>query len=321
MKIKPLSKEQLIISIDRLTRFKNPETKYLRVFKDIILSNLLEPKFKLSELDDLDYDTIKQYAQKIINFSLNSEGTDLKVNSLIYDYELSVFNVDNNVKKLLKNEIDYNAIIKLLGDDIPLNLKWLKNLSVTISQIEDRKSFGLRFPVEKVVISEGITEEILLPEFSKLAGYDFDKNGIVMISAGGKSQVVKLFYKLSEELKIPVFVLLDRDAQSNYEEIKPRLRAFDNVHVLSCGEFEDLLTISLIKKSLNYMFNNISMFDFDKSDASMVKTLENIFRHRGLHEFKKAEFAHAVKSNINSKEDLSEEIINIVTEIKNLIKI
>ena len=54
MKIKPLTKEQLIISADRLTRFKDTETKYLRVFKDIINSNLIEPKLKKQDLDDIE---------------------------------------------------------------------------------------------------------------------------------------------------------------------------------------------------------------------------------------------------------------------------
>ena len=39
MKYKKLTKEQLLISFDRLTRFKEPVIKYERVFKDIILSN------------------------------------------------------------------------------------------------------------------------------------------------------------------------------------------------------------------------------------------------------------------------------------------
>ncbi len=56
MKIKQLTKEQLIISTDRLTRFKEPEIKYLRVFKDIILNNLIEPKYKKSELDEMSYE-------------------------------------------------------------------------------------------------------------------------------------------------------------------------------------------------------------------------------------------------------------------------
>ena len=40
-------------------------------------------------------------------------------------------------------------------------------------------------------IVEGITEEILLPVFSKLLGYDFYAHGIQIIPAGGKNQVVK----------------------------------------------------------------------------------------------------------------------------------
>ena len=55
MKYKKLKKEQLLISIDRLTRFKPTEEKYLRVFKDIIISNLIEPKLKKSELENMDY--------------------------------------------------------------------------------------------------------------------------------------------------------------------------------------------------------------------------------------------------------------------------
>ena len=65
MKIKQLTKEQLIISIDRLTRFKEPDIKYLRVYKDIILNNLIEPKFKKAELDNMDYEEIKNIAEQI----------------------------------------------------------------------------------------------------------------------------------------------------------------------------------------------------------------------------------------------------------------
>ena len=323
MKIKPLSRDQIIISVDRLTRFKEPEVKYLRVFKDIILSNLIEPKFKRAELDLMDYETLKNYAQDIINFSLNSEVEDIRINELLYEYEFSVFNFDKNTEKLLKNRINYHEIINLLDGNLPLNLLWLKNLALTNSQTNDRQKFGLRFPLEKIVISEGITEEILLPEFAKLADYDFDKNGVLMLSAGGKNQVVKLFYRLSETLKLPVYVLLDKDAQTNYEEIKPKLRDFDMVHVLSNGEFEDVLQPELIKRSLNYVFNNISEYesiDTSPSDSGMVKILEDLFKHRGLHEFKKSEFAHVVKENLKSKADLSDEITAIISEIRCLNK-
>ena len=50
MKYKKLTPEQIKISLDRLTRFKFTREKYLRVFSDIILSNLIEPKIKKNEL-------------------------------------------------------------------------------------------------------------------------------------------------------------------------------------------------------------------------------------------------------------------------------
>ena len=52
-----------------------------------------------------------------------------------------------------------------------INLKWLKLLSNETNQIINRSNFGLKFPVEKVIIAEGITEEILLPKFAQICGY------------------------------------------------------------------------------------------------------------------------------------------------------
>ena len=46
-------------------------------------------------------------------------------------------------------------------------------------------------------------------------------------------------YDLPIHRKPPIFVLLDSDAQENYEQIIPRLRENDFVHVISKGEFED----------------------------------------------------------------------------------
>ncbi len=322
LKIKPLTKDQIIISIDRLTRFKYPETKYLRVFKDILTNNLISPKFKKSELDTMDYTTLRDYAEEIINHSINklnlNYDNDYLINQRLFDYETSTFNLDENSQLLLKNKINYKACIDLLDENCPINLKWLKNLSVSKDLIKDRSELKLRFPLEKIVISEGITEETLLPEFAKLCNYDFDRNGVYMLSAGGKNQVVKLFYQLSEALKIPIFILMDNDAEENYKEIKPKLRSFDKVHILKCGEFEDVLPVELIKKTLAYGLKNISMIELEavNQDSSMVKILEEIFKHRGMHEFKKSEFAQMVQKNLSSTEDVSPEIYDIISEIK-----
>lgn len=321
LKIKPLTKEQLKISIDRLTRFKNTEAKYLRVFKDILTNNLICPKFKKSELDELDYEILKNLAEKIINFSLESLGFpsdgDFVINQRLYDYEKSVFKISEDAEKLLKNKINYKGFLNLTTSDDVKNLLWLKALGKDESIREVRKLRGLHFPVEKVLICEGITEETLLPEFAKIYGFDFEKNGIHVISAGGKNQVVKTYYQLSETLNLPIFVLLDGDAEDNLNSIKAKIRYIDGFYILKSGEFEDVLPKPLIERTLNYAFENISLSGWNLSDETIptVKKLEEIFKHRGLHEFKKSEFATLVKTNIKDKNDLSEEIINILENI------
>ena len=83
-------------------------------------------------------------------------------------------------------------------------------------------------------------------------------------------------------------------------------------------EFEDLLPNSLIARTLNYATQNISLAPIDELEeaTSKVEFLEEFFKHRGVHEFKKAEFANLVKQNIKDISDVSEEIVEIIDEIK-----
>ena len=321
-KIKPLTKEQIVISIDRLTRFKNTEVKYLRVFRDILVNNLISPKFKKSDLEKMNYNELRNWAEYIINYSLLNLGIKLEedylINQRLYEYENSVYENEENVLSLLKNKINYKACLEFIDENSPKNLRWLKSLG-TVKDIRlERHNKSLRFPIEKVVIAEGATEETLLPEFAKRCGFDFDKEGIYVLSAGGKNQVVKLYYQLIESLKLPIFVLLDKDAKENLEEIKPRLRECDSIHLLQCGEFEDLLPLDLIKRTLNYELNNISIIENEmfNTEAPRVKILEEVFKTRGMHEFKKVEFAQMVKRNIVSETDISPEIRDIIEEIR-----
>lgn len=322
VKVKPLTKEQLTISIDRLTRFKNPEVKYLRVFGELITNNLIQPKYKKSDIEKMDSEEVKNLAELIINYSLENLGLpkdeDYIINQRLYDYEKSVYIISENIEKFLKNKINYKAFVTLIDENSPKNLKWLKALGSPMDIKQERFKNSLRFPVEKVVIAEGATEETLLPEFAKRCGYDFDKEGIYVLSAGGKNQVVKLYYRLVDSLKLPIFVLLDKDAKENLEEIKPKLRPIDKIHLLACGEFEDLLPMELVQRTLDYQLNNISMMEKEMLNAPepRVKILEEVFKTRGMHEFKKVEFAQMVKKNIKTNADISDEICEIINEIK-----
>lgn len=321
MKFKPLTENQIIISIDRLTRFKSTEEKYLRVFKDILVSNLIEPKFKKQDLEHLDYRTIRDLAVEIFNKSLKEDNTnDLSLNLKLKEYENSTFVNDKNVDILLDNSLDYVSALKLLKGDKPINLVWLNSLRENTDMYRMREEKGLQYPVSLVVIVEGITEEILLPQFSKVLGLDFLAHGIKILPAGGKNQVVKLYYSLSEELRLPIFVLLDKDAVENVNLINRKLRDEDRVHLLNSGEFEDLLPLNLILKTINSHLKNfasISIKDLEK-DEPMVKILEEIFKCCGIHEFKKAEFAHLVQNQIKSTADISEEISCIIKSLQEM---
>ena len=323
MKYKKLSKEQIIISIDRLTRFKNPKDKYLRVFSEILSSNLIEPRLKKDDILNLDYSVLTGYATEILNNSLyivEKSSSDFSINQKLAEYENSVFFIDKTTAILLDNKIDYANIIQILPD-MPVNLRWLKMIASLNDIISAREKYKLKFPIREVVLVEGITEEILLPAFSKFLGFDFYEKGIHIIPAGGKNQVVKLYYELAEELKIPIFVLLDRDAEENIKQITPKLRKQDRIHLVSCGEFEDMLPKNLIVKTVNSHFKNfleINIEEIINNEYSTVEVLEELFKQKGLHEFKKAEFAKLVKDNIFEKDDVSEEIIKIIKEISKI---
>lgn len=319
MKYKKLTKEQIIISLDRLTRFKNTKDKYFRVFTDILISNLIEPKLRKADIEKLDYSVLTEYAAEIFNNSIEqlSNIKDNSINTILRDYENNIYINDSETQKLLNNNINYKDAISLIDENSPINLKWLKSLTIGFGK-DLRETHLLKYPIERVLLVEGITEEILLPAFAKLLGYDFYAKGVQIIAAGGKNQVVKIYYKLAEALKIPIFILLDRDAEENIRQIKPKLREIDKIHLVGCGEFEDLLPKSLIIKTVNNHFENfmsINETDLEKEEP-MAKILEEIFKTKGLHEFKKAEFAKLVRDNINSGSDISEEIRAIIDEIK-----
>ena len=322
LKIKPLTKEQLLISIDRLTRFKDTETKYIRVFSDILTSNLIFPKYKRSDIESMEYSKLKDYAEYIINYSVDKLGlsyeNDYSINKKLFEYEKSVFKLSAETEKLLQNKIHYDAVLSLISEDSVKNLRWLTVLATQNDLRLERDKQELLYPLEKIVIAEGATEEVLLPEFARYCGYDFDKNGIYIISAGGKNQVVKLYYKLADCLKLPIFVLLDQDAKDNLKEIEPKLREFDKIHLLACGEFEDLLSLDLVKRTLDYELSNISIVEQELLNAPIpkAKILEEVFKTRGMHEFKKVEFAQMVKKHIKRETDISPEIVNIIDELR-----
>ena len=54
IKFLPISQDNLILALDRLTRFKYPEVKYYRVFSELLCKYLVEPKLSKQQIYDLE---------------------------------------------------------------------------------------------------------------------------------------------------------------------------------------------------------------------------------------------------------------------------
>jgi hypothetical protein len=323
----PISKDDLILSLDRLTRFKYPENSYYRVITTIICKYLKSPSLSKNDVYSIDVSLLKQLFTKIWNDSVFNyspvSNTDYNLNKFLLNEIQSTYILSDDLKRLVDLDIDIISVLGLLDTkrNLPINLRRLIVIKDHLQDaVELRKKHALRFPVEKVVLCEGITEEILLPEFAKFCGCDFDKQGIKLISAGGKNQVAKLYYELKNELNVPIFVLLDADAIEVSNSIKSVLRLQDMIYLIDKGEFEDIFSLNLIKRTINNSFRNIcecSISDI-KQEQPMVKTLTDFYRIHELGDFQKSEFARELANNLKYDTDITQEILALINSIVNI---
>ena len=181
--------------------------------------------------------------------------------------------------------------------------------------LETSKKHSLLFPVRKLIIVEGITEEILLPVFASKLKIDFNREGIYILGAGGKSKSPNLYFRLRDKLKIPVILLFDFDALEICSVLKQNIYPKDQIIVIEKGEFEDILSLSLIKRTLNKEYE--IAVPIIKKDLYLYKkmcdNLELLYRTKQLGEFKKAKFAKFIAKNVNYNSDITNEIKNLIS--------
>jgi len=217
--------------------------------------------------------------------------------------------LSGNIKRL----IWLNKLIeqeKLSINDVDLREK-LESIYKTACRYRKENSF--LNPLEMLVLAEGITEEILLPVFSRFTGADFDKNGIKIISSGGKNQMLKLYRKLSPETNLPILMIFDSDGFEEAESIKNYLRENDDIYIITKGEFEDILPDNLICRAVNLHYRltgKINLSDIQGAEKKS-QVLTNLWKEKGFGEFKKAEFARLIAKNVNEKTSISEDLKNI----------
>ena len=319
IKIKPLNKKQLILYFDRLTRFKYPEIKFKRVFSDIILKNLISPKFSKNDLELMETENFIQMAEAVWNYSVNfhypNSQNNFLINQKIIEIENKYYKLNDNSKLFINSKLNFAPLFEDLEknyNELPLNLQYLTNYFYNKNNFSE---------IKKIVIVEGITEEILLPKFFEIEYGDFLQHGIYIISSGGKNQVARLYLTLREQVKLPIYILLDNDGIDVTPKIMPLLKKTDKLRLISNGEFEDILPIKLILKTINNTYKN-TINKIKASDIPInerrVTCLKELFRIICLGEFKKAEFAHNLSIYANSKSDLTSDIREILTDLINL---
>lgn len=297
IKFKLISEDKLLFYLKKLFKFKNPSQKIKKVYLDIINKYLISPKL------NLDY------------YLLNNISETVKIIETIWN---------SSIYEIYKTNYDYSDIlIKNLNQIFILNEfeKKIFESKIILEPLIKKSNLNIKIPTtKKLILTEGITEQLLLPRFAHVYGYDFEKNNVELIQAGGKNQVAKYYLNYINFVKIPIVILLDNDAKPIYDILKPKLRKSDKIILLQNGEFEDLLLSSLIKKAINSNFKNVVQIDISDIDKniSKVEALEKLYRVKCLGDFQKGEFAKLIEKNISNKTHLSKSIINILDIIKNV---
>lgn len=154
-------------------------------------------------------------------------------------------------------------------------------------------------PVKTLVLVEGETERLLLPIFAKAAGSDFQTLGIEIWPAGGKNYVPTLYQETARNLKIPIVIVLDSDADRIAAELQPLLRAGDALFQIEEGEFEDTYNEALMLKVINQMYHpypeltsqRFHELASDNQASGRVQALKSVWQAHNLGSFDKIAFA------------------------------
>lgn len=313
-KYKLLSKRELEVSLKRLVRFKYPLDKKLRVYKQILTKNTIDPKISTKVFNSMKKSQIDRLVQIIWN---NSQLQQSSVN--IWQDDIRCFSSKRMLEDILGVSLPNEIVPKVLAKSIQeCGYKPSKTARTYDDFYLDIQSqFSLNIPkdivlpkIKLVLLVEGATEEILLPKFAKKIGIDFEKEGVLIIASGGKNQVAKSYLEQKYTLKLPIVILLDSDAQEQADDIQKVIRPQDKIRLIQEGEFEDIIAPKLILKALNKEFKNTGKVIASdlKKGLPMTTTLYELYKEKGFGDFKKVEFAKTILSNIDTPEDVSDEL-------------
>ncbi|MFT4155150.1 ATP-dependent nuclease [Parafilimonas sp.] len=156
---------------------------------------------------------------------------------------------------------------------------------------------------KKIILVEGETEELSLPIYLDAIGFDTLKDGIAIISVGGKGNLAK-WWRLFSNLKIPTFICFDNDNSDDSKGLKRK----DALKAIGINEknIEKLLT----EKDWN-LNQNFCVFG-----KNFEETMRNSFSNYEAYEEKEREklgsskpiLARSVAMILSNEEELDDDI-------------
>ena len=98
--IKPMTVSEMILALDRISRFKFPEKKLKRVYIETICSHLISPAFKKSDIEKFDNKSLTTYFTEIWNYSIKKNfskiNCDFSINKKYIEQEKKCYILSNN---------------------------------------------------------------------------------------------------------------------------------------------------------------------------------------------------------------------------------
>ena len=325
IKFKRISEDEQKVYVRRFVRFKYPVDKRQRVYSQVLTSHTIEPKISKKVFDTLLPAKVDELVSLVWNGSFSRK---VQFNQAFFENEVRCFSSKKMLEDIFGMALDekpdcilLRKIIVAAGYDYPELAHNYDEFYIAL-----QRQYPLDLPdfeiahINKVLLVEGATEEILLPKFAKLLGFDFEKEGVFLVASGGKNQVVKDYLANRENLNLPMGVVLDNDAKEQYDSIKSISRSQDDIFLIEEGEFEDLLDENLIVKALNEEFKNVAQVDVAdlQGDSPMCDKLYNLYKLKGFGEFKKVEFAKIIFEAISDKNEIGgkfQKLMDVITKL------
>ena len=194
--------------------------------------------------------------------------------------------------------------------ELPASAKQWQQLSADfkMSVMRSRATLPGNFLPNRIILVEGATETIILPALAKCFGIELSAAANMIVACGGAGHMVRKYTQLKDVVSIPIFCLLDRDAEEQRLMLTNHLRPQDRLYFLEDGEIEDIFQLEFFVYILNRYLNSLP-FSYGTSQSinpedleeslSRTSSLEKLWRRRELGKFDKVGFADFVANNIS----------------------